>query len=228
MRQQRPEPIALTGFSGVHVLRSGKLGCAAIRLNGGGLCIYSPLPDLDEAEFVGLEGLGAVSFLLAPNHYHHRGIAQHVERFPNASLVCAIGAKPRLQKLTGFAFEGLDTLSKELLPNVQLLEPEGLKTGEVWVEVAANEGLAWIVCDCFSTEGRAVAPTMLSTFPKFGILDRKAYRSWVTAQIDRRPPTALVPCHGLPVARPDLGTSLVMLLREHVWPNAPAKTSPRV
>jgi len=62
--------------------------------------MYSPLPDLDEAEFAELENLGKVSILLAPNHYHHRGIARHVERFPHANLACATGARPRLQKLT--------------------------------------------------------------------------------------------------------------------------------
>lgn len=219
MSQKRPELIPLDGFAGIYVLRSGKLGCTAIRLKAGGLCIYSPLPDLGEVEFAELENLGKISILLAPNHYHHRGIAQHVVRFPHASLVCAASARPRLQKLTGFDFKGLVELSNDLPPNAQLVEPEGLKTGEVWLQIAADEGLAWIVCDCFSSEGSAGTPVILDTFPKFGISDRAVYKKWVSSQIDQGPPTSLIPCHGLPVVRHDLGTRLGMLLDEHVWPD---------
>jgi len=113
----------------------------------------------------------------------------------------------------------LGAFSIDLPPNVQLLELEGLKTGEVWLEITADEGLAWIVCDCFSSEGSE--GIMLATFPKFGIRDRAVYRNWMTSQIDRRPPTTLVSWHGLPVIRPDLGTSPGMLLDEHVRPETP-------
>lgn len=216
MSRARWELNAVAGFAGVHVLRSGALGCAAIRLRSGGLCLFSPLPDLTGAAFAALENLGQVSILLAPNHYHHRGIDQHVARFPQARLVCSENARPRLNKLTGLDFKGLGALSGDLPPSVQILEPDGLKTGEVWLQVASDNDLAWIVCDCFSSEGSA--PTMLGTFPRFGIRDRAVYKDWVTAQLHQKPPTTLIPCHGSPAAGPDLGTSLVRLLDAHVGP----------
>ncbi len=209
----------LAGLDGVFGVRSGPLACTAIRLDAGELCLYSPLPNLSETEFTALEELGRVSILMAPNHYHHRGIADHLQRFPKARLICAPLARPRLQKQTGLSFEALDVLTSKLPPNIQILEPVGLKTGEIWLQIAGGADLAWIVCDGFSEE--AGMPAMLKTFPTFGIRDHVAYKLWVMSRIAERPPTILIPCHGAPVSRPDLGCVLPALLDQHL--RQPAK-----
>jgi hypothetical protein len=207
----------VAGLDGVWTARSGKLGCAAIRLSGGDLCLYSPVLGLGDKGVATLREHGEVSILLAPNHYHNRGLAEHVRLFPEADLVSSTHAETRLAKQTGLQFKGLDTLSAGLPKNIRSLEPKGLKTGEIWLQIEGAEDLAWIVCDAFSSPlvkdgAYAEGPSMLGTFPKFGVRDRKMYTSWVKSQISRQPPTILIPCHGAPVRRTDLAELLSALL----------------
>lgn len=212
------------GLKDVFVAQSGKLACIAFRLSHGGLCLYSPLRGMSKEAIAGLQDLGEVGILLAPNHYHNRGLAEHVELFPNADLVCSPGAKPRLEKQTGFQFEGMDNFLKSLPKHISMLEPEGLKTGEIWLQIKGRKELAWIVCDAFSSvasksarsqsNGYSNEPSLLGTFPKFGVANREVYKAWVKKRISAQAPSVIVPCHGAPVKRAGLGKALVKLLDE--------------
>lgn len=211
----------IAGLGGVLSARCGKLRCTAIPLSDDGICLYSPVAGLEDEAAAILERCAGEAFLLAPNHYHNRALAAHVRRFPSARLICPPESGPRLKKQTGLAFDGLDTLSGLLPPNVRLLKPAGLKTGEVWIQVTGPAGVAWIVCDALTSapsEGSdcSEAPAMLGTFPKFGVRDGAAYKAWVSAQTDHEKPTILVPCHGDPVFHPDLGSLLVDLVETHL------------
>ncbi|RVU36108.1 hypothetical protein EOI86_12830 [Hwanghaeella grinnelliae] len=213
----------IEGFADVFTVRQDKLSCTVLRLPDGGLCLYSPLPKLTDTVEVGLRELGEVTVLLAPNHYHNRGLAVHAEAYPKARLICSRHAAPRLTNQTGFDFEAVDQLAIDLPESIRVLEPEGLKTGEIWIEVEAGAGLAWIVCDAFngppfprrSTPGQgsvgqiyADTPSLLGTFPKFGVGDRDAYKAWAIEVLSNRKPTIMIPCHGLPVTRPGLDQAL--------------------
>ena len=209
----------LDGVEGVYVAHSGKLSCSAIRLTGGGVCLYSPVAGLAETQGPRLEELGGVSALLAPNHYHNKGLSEHVARFPNAGLYCSRSAEPRLRKITGLKFQSLDTLGAELPGHIRILEPAGLKTGEVWLEVDQPDETVWIVTDAFSSERApkgqlAENPAMLGTFPRYGVKDAATYRKWLERRLSDNQPTILVPCHGSPVKRSDLGASLIRLVDE--------------
>lgn len=207
----------IAGFDNVHTVRSGKLNSTAFSIETGDLCVYSPVAGLTKAGITSISDLGAVSALLAPNHYHNKGLQSHVDIFPDAILVCSDAARPRLQKQTGLDFKSLDVLRATLPENMQLLQPAGLKTGEVWLQVKQGDQIAWVVTDAFS--GQALpegefnkVPSMLGTFPKFGIKDAGVYRGWLVNQISELPPTLLLPCHGSPVHHDDLGAALVELL----------------
>lgn len=208
---------SVEGLEGVYIAQSGALSCCAIALNTKGLCLYSPVAALAGSDSAFLDGHGGVSVLLAPNHYHNKGLKPFSEYYPDAECVCSEIATPRLRKTTGLDFAPLEKLRAQLPETVKILHPEGLKTGEVWMQVQHGGTVAWIVTDAFSAERRPsgefnTVPSMLGAFPKFGVKDASMFKSWVTQQIAAQPPTILLPCHGSPVRDRDLGTQLLTLL----------------
>lgn len=157
--------------------------------------------------------------MLAPNHYHNKGLQRHVDAFPNASLVCTQKAAPRLKKVTGLEFHPIETLKSQLTENQKVLKPEGLKTGEVWIEVTSPSETAWIVTDAFSAKLHppgvcAQTPNMLGTFPRYGVKDASVFKDWVNTQLSAVRPTILLSCHGSPVNALDLDTQLTGLLTD--------------
>lgn len=202
------------GLDGVFTARAGKLSCTAFRVRDGSLCLYSPVAGLEPLLQAQRGDLGEVSALLAPNHYHNRGLAGHVAAFPDATLYCSAVASPRLTKLTGLRFHPLEGLRETLTDAHTLLEPEGLKTGEVWVKVASGNERALIVADAFNS---SIGPpsewsehvTMLGTFPRYGIGDLSTYRTWATKVLTATAPTMLLPCHGSPVRSKELVAQLI-------------------
>ncbi|MEM6462769.1 MAG: hypothetical protein AAF724_12725 [Pseudomonadota bacterium] len=208
--------LEIDGLEGIYTARSGKLNCFAIPLRHGGLCLYSPISGMSGAAREQLMSRGGVKVLFAPNHYHNKGLQEHADAFPDASLVCSKVAETRLRKVTGLNFSPLDTLHVQLADGYEVLEPEGLKTGEVWVRIKGSEA-AWIVTDAFSA--KLLAPgvyaetaTQLGTFPKYGVEDPQRFKRWTLGLLESSAPTRLLPCHGSPVAAPDLGNQLAGLL----------------
>lgn len=209
----------ISDLAGVYIARRGKLNCMALRLLDGGLCLYSPVAGLEKTHYDWLTKSGGVSALLAPNHYHNKGLKGHAEVFPNAPLICSKAAEPRLHKLTGLAFSPIEMLKELLAKGQEILEPDGLKTGEVWIEIQTDSDVVWIVTDAFSTEmlppgDYADAPTLLGTFPRYGVSDASSFKRWVKKRIEVAAPTVLLPCHGSPVKSKKLSTQLVELLDE--------------
>ncbi|MEL6840227.1 MAG: hypothetical protein AAFP85_13110 [Pseudomonadota bacterium] len=208
-------------LTGIHIARHGKLNAMAVQLNDGTLCIYSPIAGLARAARDDLQETGDISVLLAPNHYHNKGLKEHVDHFAGAALVCSEAAAPRLAKVTGLGFSDIRSVAKMFPDGVRIFEPAGLKTGEVWLQIIQGEHVVWIVTDAFSAPLLPVgqyadAPTLLGTFPKYGLQDGKAFKSWVAKQVSIRAPTILLPCHGSPVRGPNLGGALQELLAERL------------
>ena len=106
---------ALSAFTPIphqsHIWSSqkGSLRCTALKLSDESLCLYSPVLGLNDEAYDSLAALGKVSFLLAPNHYHNKGLAEYAEAFPDAKLICSEHAKPRLEKQTRMTFGPLST-----------------------------------------------------------------------------------------------------------------------
>ncbi len=219
MRGTLSEFRQVAGFDQLYIARSGKLNCIAIALKSGETCLYSPVAGLAKTDCPVPAEMGVVSMIFAPNHYHNKGLKPYSELLPDAALVCSDRAMPRLRKQTGLDFASLDTLNAALPENMQLLHPKGLKTGEVWLQVQQDSGVVWVVTDAFSGDMRPngefnAVPSMLGSFPKFGIKNAGAYRKWLEHQISKRPPTVLLPCHGSGVQHTDLGEKMIQLLKE--------------
>lgn len=212
------EFLPVDGFEGVFSAQVGALRCTAIRTASGNLCLYSPVLGLGQAARDSLKALGEVTHLLASNHYHHKGLGEYSEVYPAAKLCCTALAKPRLEKQTRLSFVILDETVVPFPNNAKLVEPRGLKTGEIWIQMKAGNQVLWIVTDAFcgakSAAGKVVdKPELLGTFPRFGILDRNIYFEWLSNEVTKISPTLIVPCHGSIISGAATGVEALKLVQ---------------
>ena len=204
---------AIPGMAGFFSATNGKLRCTAISLRSGGICLHSPVQGFSPGAESSLDRLGDVRFLLAPNHYHNKGLGEYAGRFPGARLVAPEASRPRLQKVTGLKFEDLEALEPDMPDGARIVTPAGLKTGEIWIVTVTG----WVVVDAFAgSTGGDPSPRLLSTFPRYGVADKTKYSRWVEDFIGSNPPQTLVPCHGDIVHDPELRTKLTDLVEQEI------------
>lgn len=135
-----------------------------------------------------------------------------------AQLCSSEAARPRLEKITGLKFKSLKDLAKRLPVGVTLVEPLGLKTGEIWIRFPVGERIGWLVIDAFcgskmtSAKQECQSPELLKTFPSYGIENRDQYKDWVLEQIEQDQPTLIIPCHGSIVRNSKLAIKLEHLV----------------
>ncbi len=206
--------------------RGFSLRSVAVELRDGGLAVFSPIRQLDGDALTQLAALGPVRFLVAPNHFHHLGLATWRERHPNARLVCSAVARPRLARNTHLEPEPIEALSVALPPMVQVLLPPGLKNGELWLRLRTPDWCVWVVSDAFfhiptlpkgalglfcRVTGTAPGLRIGGTFLALGVGDRQAYREWLLRRLEDDRPLALVPGHGDVLVGDDLAARLAHL-----------------
>lgn len=212
MTKKTPTPEDVAGVPRLRTIRRGNLRCTIVDLPKGGVCLYSPV----EKTIAALSETLDVRYLFAPNHYHNKGIAEHVDAFRDAKLVGSDAARPRLEKVTGHGFGDLSQLRDALPDNISLVEPEGLKTGEVWMVIRAEDELVWVVTDAFcgvleKGDVRARAG-FLKTFPTYGLQDKQRFSNWVQQQLAESEPTMILPCHGEIVRGSELTREITALV----------------
>lgn len=220
MSKSLPEFSPIPTLPGLFSARKGNLRCTAVVLKDGTVCLFSPVQGLGDDTLESLWNIGSVSFLLAPNHYHNKALAEYHAQFQNAALCAPVGASPRLQSVTGLSFEPLDQLNKLLPDNMEFLEPAGLKTGEIWLSVKQGADNAWFVVDAFcgpsgpDKNATKNNPELLKTFPRYGVGNAQQYATWAQARIAEDSPKFLIPCHGAMVQNTNLGIQLNTLVEE--------------
>jgi hypothetical protein len=209
--------VTLPEVAGVHVAIKVNLRCTAIVLKDGGVCLFSPVAGLNAAAKASLAAIGPVTHLFAPNHYHNGGLAEYASAFPRARLCASPAAVPRLEALTKLKFHDLAKLADALPAPFSLLEPQGLKTGEVWIRARGRSLVAWFVVDALAgpkmspSRTRFDQPELLKTFPRFGVREKPVYREWFAQTLASDQPRLVVPCHGGIVAADDLPQQLARL-----------------
>jgi len=109
---------SLEGISNLYIAHKASLRCTAVLLADNSLCLFSPVYGLGEVALNSLKQIGPVKFLLAPNHYHNKGLKEYVNAFPDATLCCSDAARPRLEKVSGLKLESLDVLSGRFKPHI--------------------------------------------------------------------------------------------------------------
>ncbi|WP_141731687.1 hypothetical protein [Oligoflexus tunisiensis] len=201
------------------------LRMVALRLDHGKLLVYSPLPLKKDEDFRKLDELGEVAVVLAPNIYHNLGIKPFRQRYPKVQLLASSSAIPRLRKVTGETFATPDSIAALLPSAVAIVEPHGLKNGEVWMSIRGPNGEGILVVgDAYfnmsAPKGRLFHAVLRLTgagpgfrvsrvFHMIGIQDRAAYRAWLDQLMKFVRPKVLIPCHGAIHRSENLGAELV-------------------
>ena len=209
----------LSGVPSIFVARKGKLRMYALQLRSGDVCVFSPVKGLAEGVRGSLSAIGPVRFILAPNHFHNQGLQEFSKAYADAQLIASQAASPRLKKVTGLSFAPLDELAALLPDAMTLLETQGLKTGEVWLQVRSGPGTAFVVVDAFcgaDVYGTGEGPELLKTFKTYGLADKDRYLTWLRAQIAEAGPDTLAPCHGSAVRCSDLADRLIELVTDRL------------
>lgn len=203
----------------------------AVPLKDGGSLVVSALPSDNEDDYAALEEIGSPTVLLAPNHYHNLGLKPFCKRYPAAMVVATDAAGPRLMKQTGLPVGSLASLAERLPDGVSLLQPAGLKQGEVWLRFLTPTGVVWAVCDAFFN----VSPVPTSVFGGFlwltqgapglriggtflgvGIRDKKQYAAWFYERLAADRPVGLIPAHGNASFGAELADELGAIVRRRV------------
>ena len=182
-----------------------------VRLIDGGSCLVSPIATVANTDGLPLDAK-PIRYILAPNHFHNRWLLEAAAAAANAQLTATPTAIVRLEDVTGLNFSPLALLGKSLPPSIRLIEPDGLKNGEVWLRTENDGIVAWFVADTFFNSiprerQKAPPPPPLSTenlriariFLGLGVRDRASLAAWLRAQLAADQPQWIVPCHG-PIA----------------------------
>ncbi len=194
-----------------------------VELGGGELLIYSPT-HIDDATYEQIERLGRVRWLVAPNHFHHLGLARYRARFPDA---LAVASSQALRRLASKGHLGLRSAEEvELPPAARFLVLPHTKNGETWLSLASDSGRMWLVCDGFFHEPRPVtgvegfvlralkiAPGLCigATFTQLCVADRGRYRDAVLDLLAKERPSGVYFSHGEPLSD-DVTARLTTLL----------------
>lgn len=207
---------------GVSILRS-----TAIRLADGDLAVIGPIREKSEVAREQLRTLGRPAILLAPNHYHNAGLALYTREFADCIVVASATATPRLLKKTPCTIATLDALRARLPDHMSLLEPPGVRTGEVWLRAETSRGVAWVVGDAFFNMrgtprvfvavlmrliGNAPGLRIGGSFKLLALKNSREYATWLSAQLEADNPTILIPGHGDIVESDDLPDRLRALV----------------
>lgn len=180
-----------------------------VGLGQGELLIHSPTW-IDENTLHHIEHLGTPRVLFAPNHYHHLHLARYRERFPGAVVTASRQAMLRLARKDHLGICPVNDLA--LPPGMKWIEPEGLRTGEVWISLRNAQGATWIVCDAFFNHvgplrigvesmflrcTRAVPGLCLGdSFKVLAIADKARYRRCLDRLLEEERPTRIIFSHG--------------------------------
>lgn len=185
-------------------------------LPNGGTFVYAPVRGAAEQ-------YGAPAVILAPNHYHHLGLAEARAAAPGAIACASTTALPRLAK-QGHA--GLAACEEVRVDGVELLAAPGTKNGETWAFFPERRLL--LVCDAFfhvvePVTGftgfalralRTVPGLQLGrTFVWLALADLATYRAWAEATLTRLKPTAVGFSHGEVLLGEDATERLLAVLR---------------
>jgi hypothetical protein len=206
------------------------LGMPVVRFPDGGTLVYSPTW-LGDDTFERVERVGRPAVLLAPNHFHHLSLARFRAQYPDAAVVGGETGLARLRARGHHDVHACAAAAARLPAGVTLLEPPGLKNGEVFVCVDGDGGPTWLVCDAFHNVVRPVTGprgaimrwlrilpglTTSRVFRLVGLGDRPAFKAWMLEALEKRPPRRMVFCHGATFDGADLAERLRALVVERV------------
>lgn len=205
---------------------SMRVRMTAIGIGGDHLLVVSPGKPRDEALLDALERRGTPRWLLAPNHFHNEGLGFWKRRYPKIRVAAHPRAHARLMKKVPElgSIEDLEALRAELPASIRLFGPPMAKQGETWVAVKTGHGTAWIVCDGIVNDRKypwamwllGFRPRLMTNplFKRLFLESKADYKRWMLGELEKDPPSLLVPCHGRVERDPDLVEQLRRITNE--------------
>lgn len=208
--------------------------CFTARLRTGGLVVVSPPAGIPQDAIDDLGAFGPVEALAPNNGFHHLGIAQWRERFPEARCFAAPKAAARIEKKSKVAgeFEPLEALHPMLGDDAAVCEACSTKCGELWVRVKLADGYAWYTSDVlanmaslpsgfvprllFKWTKSAPGYRVLNLAAKFILDDKKAVLRQMLQDANEHPPTVVVPAHGEILCGSDVAARTQQVLTEAI------------
>jgi len=197
---------------------------------GDKLVVMSPHNRPSAAQLDALSDHGVLSAIIAPNGYHHLGIAAWRERFPDATVFAGQAALARIAKKCPAAGDvrPIEEASALVGDKVRAAVPDGDRGGNVMLTIETPRGSAFYTSDYMANLPQlppALPLRMLfkltDSGPGFKLFrlavmlfgkDKAKLRSWMEAEIERAPLLCVVPAHGRPV----LGSDVLARTREQL------------
>jgi hypothetical protein len=178
-----------------------------------GLVVVSPPCRAAAPVFDALSRHGPVRALVASNAFHHLGLPEWKARFPEAALFAPAQSIARVERQT--KLRGIRPLAEASAiagDGLELVDMPHYKTGEVLVRIATERGLVWYVTDVvmnfpklppnpivklmFGLSGSGPGLRFNNIAPLFMVRDKAALKCWLAAELEKSPPSWLIPTHG--------------------------------
>lgn len=178
------------------------------RLSDGSLCVISPACRIDDGVLRDLEPFGPVRLLVAANAFHHMGLSQWSQAFPEAGAYAHPKALKRVAKQhPRLNVQSIDTAASKFNDSAAVLSVPGMRTGDLWLKAGRSlylgdqfmnlkghmKGLFGLLFRITgSTPGFKANGIARALF----MADKKTFKSWALDQLAREEPTQVVPGHG--------------------------------
>lgn len=189
----------------------GRANALALIVDGG-VVVVSPPSTPTPALFAELEHRGPVRALVAPNAFHHLGLAPWKARHQDAPIFAPAQSIARLESKSGLRGIRPVTEAANLLGSkVEILDMPHYRTGEILVRWRVEGGFAWYVTDVIMNFPRlppgpfGVVFKLTRSGPGlrrnaiaglFMVKDKRALYRWLAEQADRTPPKLVLVSHG--------------------------------
>lgn len=190
----------------------GTANALAVR-GEGGLFVFSPPRRAESGVYADLAPYGKVAALVATNAFHHMGLAEWKETYPDARLYAPAQSIARVERKT--RLRGVRPIAEAASlagPRIELVDMPHYKTGEALVRIRTSRGLAWYVTDwmmnmrelppnpvaklVFRLSGSAPGLKFNNLTPLFMVQDKRALKGWLKREFDQAPPQWILPAHG--------------------------------
>lgn len=211
----------------------GLANAVAVGLPDNKLLIMSPPVGLPDDELRKLSVVGEVIAVITNNGSHSLGLAQTLRVFPGSVTYGAPAAAVRIKARVKDCgdLKPPSELRPLLGDKVEVLEVPATKIGDVTLRVHTEKGalvyLSDLVANIPVVKGNFFVKAIMRwtdsapglkvfrIFFTFFVSDKAAARDYLVRELEAHPPTLFVPAHGDVIERPDIGATLVSMLRAY-------------